>query len=65
MWIVVSKSHVERVLGESTKCVTIIAVLGKIAHFDVKENVPLCEQLNPEVFIDHVVLLQSVLVYFS
>ena len=63
--MVVSRSHLERVLGDSTKCVTIIIVLGKIAHSDVKENVPLYEQLNPEVFIDQVVQLQSVPVYFS
>lgn len=63
MWMVVSRSHLERVLGESTKCVTIIAVLRKIPHSDVKENVPLHE-LYSEVFIDQGVLLQSVPVYF-
>ena len=38
----------------STNCVTIIVVLGKIAHSDVKGNVSLCGRLNPEVFIDQV-----------
>lgn len=38
----------------STNCVTIIVVLGKIAHSDVKGNVSLCGRLNPEVFTDQV-----------
>lgn len=41
-----------------------MAVLGKTPHSNVKENISLCGRLYPEAFIDQVVLLQSVPVYF-
>lgn len=49
----VSRSHLEGVL-RVYKCVTIIVLLGKIAHSNFKENVPLCGPLNLKVFIDQV-----------